>query len=101
MSNSLKGVLTDSHFYNMTKLKSLILSDNSLTLEVTQNWASTLQLDSIELRSCKLGPLFPKWLEKQNNFRYLDISKGGISGTVPKWFWTKFGLSNSMRINIS
>ncbi|WVZ14847.1 hypothetical protein V8G54_012413 [Vigna mungo] len=101
MSNSLKGVLTDSHFYNMTKLRILMLSDNSLTLEVSQNWASTFQLDTIELRSCKLGPLFPKWLEKQNEFGYLDISNSGISGTVPKWFWTKFGLSNWMTIDIS
>ncbi|XP_047147625.1 receptor-like protein EIX2 [Vigna umbellata] len=101
MSNSLKGVLSDSHFYNMTKLKTLMLSDNSLTLEVNQNWGSTFQLDNIELRSCKLGPLFPKWLEKQNKFQYLDISNSGISGTVPKWFWTKFGLSNWMSIDIS
>ncbi|XP_014522466.1 probable leucine-rich repeat receptor-like protein kinase At1g35710 [Vigna radiata var. radiata] len=101
MSNSLKGVLTDSHFYNMTKLERLILSDNSLTLEVSQNWGSTFQLDTIELRYCKLGPLFPKWLEKQNKFQDLDISNSGISGVVPKWFWTKFGLSNWMSINIS
>ncbi|WVZ15263.1 hypothetical protein V8G54_012829 [Vigna mungo] len=100
-SNSLKGVLTDSHFYNMTKLERLILSDNSLMLEVSQNWVSTSQLEIIELRSCKLGPLFPKWLEKQNEFKTLDISNSGISGTVPKWFWTKFGLSNWMSINIS
>ncbi|XP_022636200.1 receptor-like protein 12 [Vigna radiata var. radiata] len=100
-SNSLKGVLTDAHFFNMTKLRTLMLSDNSLTLEVSQNWASAFQLDNIELRSCKLGPLFPKWLEKQNEFRYLDISNSGISGTVPKWFWTKFGLSILMSINIS
>ncbi|XP_052723703.1 receptor-like protein EIX2 [Vigna angularis] len=98
-SNSLKGVLTDSHFFNMTKLRTLILSDNLLTF--TQNWASTFQLHSIELRSCKLGPLFPKWLEKQNEFIYLDISNNEISGTIPQWFWTKFGLSNWMSIDIS
>ncbi|WVZ13937.1 hypothetical protein V8G54_011503 [Vigna mungo] len=84
-SNFLKGVLTDSHFYNMTKLERLILSDNSLTLEVSQNWGSTFQLDTIELRSCKLGPLFPKWLEKQNKFQDLDISNSGISDC-----WTHF-----------
>ncbi|XP_014500650.1 probable leucine-rich repeat receptor-like protein kinase At1g35710 [Vigna radiata var. radiata] len=100
-SNSLKGVLTDSHFYNMTKLESLILSDNSLTLEVSENWGSTFQLDNIDLRSCKLGPLFPKWLEKQNKFQNLDISNSGISGSVPKWFWTKFRLSNWESIDIS
>ncbi|XP_022632101.1 LRR receptor-like serine/threonine-protein kinase GSO2 [Vigna radiata var. radiata] len=100
-SNSLKGVLTDSHFYNMTKLKTLALSNNSLALEISQNWTSTFQLKFIELRSCKLGPLFPKWLEKQNEFHILDISNSGISDKVPKWFWTKFGLSNWMTIDIS
>ncbi|BAU03450.1 hypothetical protein VIGAN_UM108000 [Vigna angularis var. angularis] len=98
-SNSLKGVLTDSHFYNMTKLRILTLSDNSLTLEVSQNWASTFQLNTIELRSCKLGSLFPKWLEKQNVFGSLDISNTGISGTVPEWFWTKFWMSIDISSN--
>ncbi|KAG2384690.1 uncharacterized protein HKW66_Vig0117820 [Vigna angularis] len=101
MSNSLKGVLTDSHFYNMTKLTTLMLSDNSLTLKFSQNWTPPFQLYSIELRSCKQGPLFPKWLEKQNKFQYLDISNSGISGTVPKWLWTKFGLSKLVSIDIS
>ncbi|WVZ14209.1 hypothetical protein V8G54_011775 [Vigna mungo] len=85
----------------MTKLKSLILSDNSLTLEVSQNWTPPFQLSDIGLRSCKQGPLFPKWLEKQNEFNYLDISNSEISGIVPKWFWTKFGLSNWTSIDIS
>ncbi|WVZ15177.1 hypothetical protein V8G54_012743 [Vigna mungo] len=37
-SNSLKGLLTDYHFSNMSKLEYLDLSDNSLGLAFTQNW---------------------------------------------------------------
>ncbi|XP_014522472.1 receptor-like protein 12, partial [Vigna radiata var. radiata] len=99
MSNSLKGVLSDSHFYNMTKLRTLMLSDNSLTLDVSQNWGSAFQLDNIELRSCKLGPLFPKWLEKQNKFQYLDISNTGISGS--ELMFTNIGLSLLKSIDLS
>ncbi|XP_022632099.1 receptor-like protein 12 [Vigna radiata var. radiata] len=68
MSNSLKGVLTDSHFYNMTKLRILMLSDNSLTLEVTQNWASAFQLDSIELRYCSKMVLDQIWIVKLDEY---------------------------------
>jgi len=101
MSNSLKGVITDSHFYNMSKLQTLKLSDNSLALEVSQDWHPPFQLYTIELRSCKLGPSFPKWLQTQNLFNTLDISNSGISDIVPKWFWTKLALQEWIRVNIS
>jgi len=100
-SNSLEGVITDSHFYNMSNLRELGLSDNLLAIEFSQNWAPSFQLVNIGLRSCKLGPLFPKWLEKQNEFSSLDISNNGISDIVPKWFWTKSELPNWININIS
>jgi len=100
-SNSLKGVIRDSHFYNMSKLTILRLSDNSFVVQISQNWAPSFQLVSIDLRSCMLGPLFPKWLEKQNEFHRLDISNNEISDTVPKWFWAKFELRAWIRIDIS
>ena len=66
-SNSLKGVLTDYHFANMLKLNYLELSDNFLlTLAFRKNWVPPFQLSHIGLQSCKLGPVFPKWLETQN-----------------------------------
>ncbi|XP_028207638.1 receptor-like protein EIX1 isoform X1 [Glycine soja] len=55
-SNSLKGVLTDYHFANMSKLYDLELSDNSLvTLAFSQNWVPPFQLSDIgigEVRIC-------------------------------------------------
>ncbi|KRH08792.1 hypothetical protein GLYMA_16G174500v4, partial [Glycine max] len=94
-SNSLKGVLTDYHFANMSKLYFLELSDNSLlALAFSQNWVPPFQLRSIGLRSCKLGPVFPKWLETQNQFQVetlyeLDLSNNHFSGKIPDC-WSHF-----------
>ena len=100
-SNSLKGVLSDYHFTNMSKLHVLDLSDNSLALTFTQNWVPPFQLFTIKLRSCNLGPAFPKWLQTQNKYFYIDISKAAISDIVPKWFWAKLPLQQVMTMNIS
>ncbi|XP_022636498.1 receptor-like protein 12 [Vigna radiata var. radiata] len=91
-SNSLKGLLTDYHFSNMSKLEYLDLSDNSLGLAFTQNWIPPFQLLFIHLRSCQLGPTFPMWLQTQNKFVTIDISNATISGIIPEWFWAKLPL---------
>ncbi|RZB61527.1 Receptor-like protein EIX2 isoform B [Glycine soja] len=101
-SNSLKGVLTDYHFANMSKLYFLDLSGNSLlALAFSQNWVPPFQLSHIILRSCKLGPVFPKWLETQNQFRNIDISNAGIADMVPKWFWANLAFREWISMNIS
>ncbi|XP_022636467.1 LRR receptor-like serine/threonine-protein kinase GSO2 [Vigna radiata var. radiata] len=100
-ANSLKGVLTDYHFANMSKLQRLDLSDNSLGLAFTQNWVPPFQLLSIYLRSCKLGPTFPMWLHTQNKFVDIDISNVTISDNIPDWFWAKLPLQKVMTMNIS
>ncbi|XP_027358709.1 receptor-like protein EIX2 [Abrus precatorius] len=100
-SNSMKGVITDFHFANMFELESLDLSENSLGLAFTHNWVPPFQLSVIRLRSCKLGPAFPKWLQTQNNYATIDISDAGISDTVPRWFWAKIASQEWMEMNIS
>ncbi|KAL2967167.1 hypothetical protein AAZX31_16G160300 [Glycine max] len=101
-SNSLKGVLTDYHFANMSKLDFLELSENSLlALAFSQNWVPPFQLSYLGLRSCKLGPVFPKWLETQNQFLDIDISNAGIADMVPKWFWAKLAFGEFISMNIS
>ncbi|KAI9098534.1 hypothetical protein K1719_025159 [Acacia pycnantha] len=99
-SNFLKGVLTSSHLANLHNLKSLYLSDNSLTLRFSHNWVPPFQLEAIYVRSCKLGPDFPEWLQTQNNFIELDISNNGISGTIPDWFWGML-TPKLMNLNVS
>ncbi|KAK7284794.1 hypothetical protein RJT34_19547 [Clitoria ternatea] len=100
-SNSLKGVIIDSQFANMSKLKSLDLSENSLTLAFANKWVPSFSLHSLGLRSCKLGAAFPRWLQKQNNLQIVDISDCGISDIVPKWFWAKLGILRTGRLNMS
>ncbi|XP_030936136.1 receptor-like protein EIX1 [Quercus lobata] len=86
-SNSLQGVISEAHFSNLSKLRHLLLSDNSLTLEFDFNWAPPFQLDEMYLRSCKLGPTFPNWILTQSNVTTIDISHAEISDTIPaEWF---------------
>jgi EIX receptor 1/2 len=98
-SNSLEGVITESHLSNFFTLHHLDLSFNSLSLKFSPAWVPPFHLDTIRLRSCKLGPIFPEWLRTQENFSQLDMSDVGIIGTIPNWFW---GLSsNIMILNLS
>ncbi|XP_024017186.1 receptor-like protein EIX2 [Morus notabilis] len=85
--NSLGGVISEAGFSNLSQLTYLDLSFNSLTLDIHPDWVPPFQLDYILLASCKLGPLFPKWLQTQKNYYQLDISNSGISDTIPNWLW--------------
>jgi hypothetical protein len=98
-SNNLTGVISDSHFDNMSMLIHLNLSYNSLALNFSENWAPPFQLYTIYLRTCIIGPSFPKWLQSQKYLNLLDISDTGISDSVPVWFWTL--AANMMLMNIS
>jgi len=77
------------------------LSGNSLALRFTENWVPPFQLDTIGLRSCKLGPTFPKWIQTQKHLRDLDISNAGISDDVPGWFWGILLSQECFAFNIS
>ncbi|KEH25981.1 disease resistance family protein/LRR protein, putative [Medicago truncatula] len=100
-SNSLSGVISDFHFSGMSMLEELSLSSNSLAMRFPQNWVPPFQLDTIGLRSCKLGPTFPNWIQTQKHIQNLDISNAGISDNVPEWFWAKLSLKECRSINIS
>ncbi|CAL8122882.1 unnamed protein product [Prunus armeniaca] len=86
--NSLEGVISETHFSKLSKLSSLVLSSNSLLLNFSFDWIPPFQLRDINLGSCKMWPSsFPKWLQTQKNYTWLDISDAGISDTIPSWFW--------------
>ncbi|KAK8470286.1 hypothetical protein PHAVU_004G103200 [Phaseolus vulgaris] len=90
MSNSLKGVIKDSHFTNMSKLETLELSDNSLVLKFSPNWAPTFQLGYIRLRSCKVDSfLFLCSGGVVGTLYQLDLSNNKLSGEIPDC-WTQF-----------
>ncbi|KAK4368886.1 hypothetical protein RND71_012678 [Anisodus tanguticus] len=84
--NLLEGTISESHLSNLCNLKSLDLSSNSLTWNVSLDWIPCFQLQVIRLSSCNLGPLFPKWLQTQNSYSILDLSLNSISDTMPSWF---------------
>ncbi|GMN30016.1 hypothetical protein TIFTF001_041393 [Ficus carica] len=97
--NSLRGVVSEAHFANLSNLSDLGLSSNSLILNLSSDWIPPFRLDVILLRSCKMGPRFPNWLQTQKNYSKLDISRAGISDSIPNWFW---GLSTELLyMNIS
>ncbi|XP_076892004.1 receptor-like protein EIX2 [Bidens hawaiensis] len=41
----------------------------------------------IDLSSCNLGPLFPKWIQSLKNLTRLNIANNNISDTIPTEFW--------------
>ncbi|XP_059629467.1 receptor-like protein EIX1 [Cornus florida] len=86
-SNSLEGTISEAHLSNLNNLQWLDLSSNSLALDFNSDWNPPFQLDGINLRSCRLGPRFPNWLQTQTNYSQLDISNSRISDIVPKKFW--------------
>ncbi|XP_047158136.1 receptor-like protein EIX2 [Vigna umbellata] len=85
--NCLEGDVTESHLSKFSKLRFLSLSDNSLSLKIVPNWVPPFQIIILDLRSCKLGPSFPSWLQTQRSLYHLDISENRLNGSVPKWFW--------------
>ncbi|XP_048422098.1 receptor-like protein EIX1 [Pyrus x bretschneideri] len=96
--NALEGIITETHFSNLSRLISLDLSSNSLALSFSSNWVPLFQLQYISLGSCMMGPHFPKWLQTQKSYLSLDISNAGISDILPNWFW---GMSPQDYIDLS
>ncbi|XP_068646288.1 receptor-like protein EIX2 [Aristolochia californica] len=86
-NNSLSGTITEVHFRNLSKLKVLDMSFNSLALQFHE-WSPPFQLDFVILSSCNLGPDFPSWLKLQKDtISILDISNTSISYDIPDWVW--------------
>ncbi|KAL3732670.1 hypothetical protein ACJRO7_029337 [Eucalyptus globulus] len=97
--NHLSGTLSEEHFANLRKMKTLDLSSNSFTLNVSADWMPPFQVHSLGMGSCQIGPSFPAWLRHENEINYLDFSNASISGPVPSWFWDIS--SNLSLLNIS
>ncbi|KAL5790327.1 hypothetical protein ACOSQ2_005215 [Xanthoceras sorbifolium] len=85
--NSLHGMITEEHMLKLSELKYMDFSFNSLALNFSSDWFPPFHLDYIGLLNCKLGPHFPKWLQSQKTYKFLDISNAGIVDNVPTWFW--------------
>ncbi|GAU25972.1 hypothetical protein TSUD_166540 [Trifolium subterraneum] len=85
--NSLEGEVSESNFASLSNLIRLDLSYNHLSLKFNTNWVPPFQLLRLELASCRLGPIFPRWLKTQGSLLSLNISNAAIVDSVPVWFW--------------
>ncbi|XP_030501273.2 receptor-like protein EIX1 [Cannabis sativa] len=85
--NLLEGVVSEIHLANLSNLKYLHASGNSLTLRVSPYWIPPFTLRYIDLSSWNLGPQFPNWLKSQNLLSSMDLSQTRISDAIPNWFW--------------
>ncbi|KAL1548096.1 receptor-like protein EIX1 [Salvia divinorum] len=88
--NMLEGVVNETHFEKLTKLKYLFGSGNNLSLKVCPDWIPPFQLVEIGLGSWNLGTAseIPSWIhELHKNVSVLDLSDTGLSGEVPIWVW--------------
>ncbi|WOH09475.1 hypothetical protein DCAR_0728932 [Daucus carota subsp. sativus] len=96
--NSIGSTINEEHLSNLSSLKYLRTSFNSLTFEFNSEWLPTFKLWELSLASCKLGPNFPNWIRNQDYMEILDISNNQISDTIPTWFQN---LSSVIHLNLS
>ncbi|XP_058769866.1 receptor-like protein EIX1 [Vicia villosa] len=88
--NSFDGFVSETHFTNLSNLKLLHFSDNSLlTIKVSDDWIPSFQLVDLALSGCNLNSRFPNWLQTQNELSYLYLSNVSNLSPIPLWFWGK------------
>ncbi|URD96281.1 LRR receptor-like serine threonine-protein kinase [Musa troglodytarum] len=97
--NNLEGAMSEAHFGNLTELKDLYLSSNSLAVKVKSNWLPPFRLESLSMDSCKQGPEFPAWLQSQINISEIDISNASIVDAMPNWFWSLISTAEFVSIS--
>jgi len=97
--NHLDGEVTESHLSNLSKLRELFLTGNTLSVKIAPDWIPPFQILNLGLRSCELGPTFPSWLLTQRSLLGLDISDSRLNGSVPELFWSN--LQNVIWLNMS
>ncbi|KAG6576845.1 Receptor-like protein EIX2, partial [Cucurbita argyrosperma subsp. sororia] len=86
--NHLEGAVSEDHFANLANLEILEMNDNNFTLNFATEWIPPFNLYMIRLRSCIVGPQFPKWLKSQKKLSWVDLSNAKLSDTIPDWFWS-------------
>ncbi|XP_047947593.1 receptor-like protein EIX2 [Salvia hispanica] len=99
--NMLEGIVNETHFEKLTKLKYLFASGNNLSLKVSPDWIPPFPLlEELGIGSWNLGTgsEIPSWIHGlYKNLSVLDLSDTGLSGEVPTWVWgvSKLNLSHN------
>ncbi|KAL5567831.1 hypothetical protein UlMin_024406 [Ulmus minor] len=84
-SNSFRGVLTEVHFANLSRLNYLDLSYNHLSLNFSSNWIPPFdQLEYLLLGSCNVSAA--KWIQTLRNLTWLKIAEANISDSITDCF---------------
>ncbi|KAL4271003.1 hypothetical protein AHAS_AhasUnG0030600 [Arachis hypogaea] len=97
--NSLEGVITESHFTNLSKLKCFDLAGSLLTIKISAGWVPPFQIQVLSIPGCTVDSNFPHWLKNQNEFWWLDISNLKNLDSVPNWLWGKLLTMNIFNIS--
>ncbi|RAL50226.1 hypothetical protein DM860_007900 [Cuscuta australis] len=85
--NSFEGEVSEIHFSDLINLRTFKASGNRLDLRVSPDWDPAFQLiSSIYLKSWRVGPRFPAWIQSLKYLAYLDLSHSDMSSTLPSWF---------------
>uniref|UniRef100_A0A2N9FT87 Disease resistance R13L4/SHOC-2-like LRR domain-containing protein n=1 Tax=Fagus sylvatica TaxID=28930 RepID=A0A2N9FT87_FAGSY len=85
--NYWQGIMTETHFINLTKLSQFSFSSrNLLVFNMTPDWTPPFSLQYVEISDCQLST-FPAWLGTQNELREIILVNTSISDTIPNWFW--------------
>ncbi|CAN4103152.1 unnamed protein product [Withania somnifera] len=91
--NTWWGVITEAHFTNLTSLKELYISSNSvppippLVANINTKWVPPFSLQYLKFRSCRFGPKFPTWIRNFTELQTLTFRRAGFSDTLPDWLW--------------
>ncbi|XP_044971876.1 receptor-like protein EIX2 [Hordeum vulgare subsp. vulgare] len=98
-NNSITGEITEEHFANLASLKKINLSFNNLKIILNSDWHAPFRLESAQFASCKMGPLFPTWLQQLESTYEVDISSNVLKGEFPGWFWYTFSHTTILDIS--
>ncbi|KAI5332435.1 hypothetical protein L3X38_022564 [Prunus dulcis] len=96
--NSWEGILTESHFMNLTRLRSIDVSTYrpmSLIFNITYEWVPPSKLYTIGITNCSVGPAFPVWLQSQTELFDVTLHSTGISDAIPEEGFLKISFCNS------
>ncbi|XP_047978579.1 receptor-like protein EIX1 [Salvia hispanica] len=101
--SKLQGLVTESLFSKLDKLKSLDLSFNSLILDVASDWIPPFELNKINLAWCKLsgnklsGSISSICKTPHDDLQHFDLSNNQLAGEVPNC-WDKMPSLNYLNL---
>ncbi|KAL0000650.1 hypothetical protein SO802_014431 [Lithocarpus litseifolius] len=97
--NMLEGVVFETHFSHLRRLKELSTTPTRLTLKVSPNWIPPFQVVILGLGSWILGPNFPLWICSQRPVWSLDISNKNVKDAIPPLFWNMSSQFNYLNLS--